>query len=277
MKIAIVAPSPTPFTIGGAEKLWLGILEYINKNTTHQCELIKIPVKENSFWELIESYYKFYKLDLSHFDMIISGKYPAWMVQHHNHKLYMLHCLRGFYDTYHLLNLSENIESDNQEINELLKKLDSNETTLEEIFEFLFKIKENPSLSSFFQFPSPLLRKIIHFFDKKAMQNIKSFYAISKTVANRKEYFPSNITPKVIYPPSNLEKFYNKSYKYFFTASRLDSAKRIDMIIQAYKQTNTSIPLKIAGTGPLEQELKELAKSDERIEFLGFVSDKELI
>ena len=111
MKIAIIAPSPVPFGVGGAEKLWWGMQEYINKNTSNQCELIKIPTKENSFWDLIYSYHKFYTLDLTHFDMVISTKYPAWMIQHPNHHIYLQHCLRGLYDTYHFSALPLNFSS----------------------------------------------------------------------------------------------------------------------------------------------------------------------
>jgi hypothetical protein len=74
MKIAIVAPSPVPFTIGGAELLFSGMQDAINNYTSHQCELIKLTTKEDNFWNLVESYYKFYQLDLSHFDMVISDK-----------------------------------------------------------------------------------------------------------------------------------------------------------------------------------------------------------
>ena len=74
MKIAIVAPSPVPFTIGGAESLWWGLLNWINQNTNHQAELIKIPSPERSFRELVNSYQNFSKLDLTHFDIVISGK-----------------------------------------------------------------------------------------------------------------------------------------------------------------------------------------------------------
>jgi len=81
MKIGLIAPSPIPFTVGGAEKFYWGLQEYINKNTAHQCELIKIPVKEDNFWNLIESYYKFYSLDVSYFDAVITSKYPAWMIK----------------------------------------------------------------------------------------------------------------------------------------------------------------------------------------------------
>jgi hypothetical protein len=104
MKIALIAPCPVPFIIGGAELLYRGMQEAIKKYSSHDCELIEIPTKESSFWEVIESYYIFYKMDLSSFDMVISTKYPSWMVQHHNHVLYMVHHLRGLYDTYHFFN-----------------------------------------------------------------------------------------------------------------------------------------------------------------------------
>jgi len=278
MKIAIIAPSPVPFTIGGAEKLWFGLLEYINKHTNHQCELIKIPIREDGFWELIEAYYKFYNLDVSSFDLVISGKYPAWMTQHSNHYIYMLHCLRGFYDCYHFLNLDDDMDSSNKKVQFILKRIEKNDISSQEMFKLLFDLKnEEIKEKDLFNFPGIFIKKIIHFFDKKAMENIKSFSAISKTVAARKEYFPKHKKVNVIYPPSTLTDLKNSNYEYFFTISRLDNAKRIDMIINAYLKTKTEIPLKIAGTGPLSEEFKKLTKDDPRIELLGFISDDELI
>lgn len=278
MKIAIVAPSPVPFTVGGAEKLWWGALEYINKHTNHHCELIKVPTKEETFWGLIEAYHAFYTLDLSYFDMVITGKYPAWMVQHPNHHIYMLHCLRGLYDCYHFLGLEKSLNTDNPNILHLLQMLENPQTSIEEVFDLLFSLRGDPTLEeNFFQFPSAFSRLLIHFFDQKAMQEIQSFSAISKTVANRKEYFPSDAKVEVIYPPSILTDFKNKNYDYFFTISRLDNAKRIDMIIEAYLKSNTNIPLKIAGTGPLSETFQALTQKDDRIEMLGFISDDELM
>ncbi len=277
MKIVIIAPSPIPFGIGGAEKLWWGMQEYINKNTTNQCELIKIPIKEDSFWNLVESYYKFYTLDLSHFDMIISTKYPAWMVEHSNHHIYLQHCLRGLYDTYHFTALPLTYSSKHPKVNKIIELLNSKDTSITQLFDSLFELKLDKTVpSSTYQFPAPFIRKIIHFLDKRAMQNISSFSAISQTVIDRKEYFPENRLIQKIYHPSNLTKLESISYDYFFTASRLDGAKRIQMIVEAYMASTTSIPLKIAGSGPLEKELKELAKEDSRIEFLGYISDETL-
>lgn len=287
MKIGIIAPSPVPFGIGGAEKFYWGLQEHINKNTAHQCELIKIPVKEDNFWNLIDSYYKFYTLDVSYFDAVIVSKYPAWLVPHPNKHIYMLHCLRGLYDTYHMMNLPFGVETGHSGVDKILKYIGASGqagsdgpagSTADGLFRMLFGLKNDETApAGALGFPGPFIRKIIHFLDKKAMESANSFSAISKTVAERKEYFPDKAAVSVIYPPSNLKGFKNGNFEYFFTASRLDGPKRVKTIIEAYLEADTDIPLKIAGTGPLAGELKELSRNVRKIEFLGFISDKDLI
>ena len=82
MKIAVVAPSPVPFTRGGAERALWGIQAAINDLTHHEAEMIKLPVDERDLPAVLASYELFAGLDLSHFDRIITTKYPAWMVDH---------------------------------------------------------------------------------------------------------------------------------------------------------------------------------------------------
>ena len=100
MRIAIVAPSPSPFALGGAEKLWWGLCSHLNEHTRHQADIIKLPSPEADLRSLLASYERFTALDLSGFDLVITGKYPAWMVGHPRHVVYMLHRLRGLYDAY---------------------------------------------------------------------------------------------------------------------------------------------------------------------------------
>ena len=100
MKIAIVAPCPIPYVVGGAEKLWWGLAAHFNEHTEHQAEFIKLPSPEHDLPSLIRSYEAFSTLDLGAFDLVISGKYPAWIVGHPRHVCYMLHRLRGLYDSY---------------------------------------------------------------------------------------------------------------------------------------------------------------------------------
>ncbi|MDP8930909.1 MAG: glycosyltransferase, partial [Actinomycetota bacterium] len=110
MKVAIVAPSPVPYVIGGAQRLWDGLYEEINRRPQHDAELIRLPTREDSLPDLVNSYRMWSELDLSHFDRVISTKYPAWMVHHPEHVVYLLHTLRGLYDTYHVTGLPERVD-----------------------------------------------------------------------------------------------------------------------------------------------------------------------
>jgi len=282
MNIGIIAPSPVPFCIGGAEKLFWGLLEAINNNTPHHAELIKLPSREQSFFELLETYKNFASLDISHFDLIISTKYPAWMAAHPNHYVYMLHKLRGLYDTYpHLLPM--NYEASLplvKTLKEYIALSCGDRRCLVYFWELLSYLHEdvdckNPLLS----FPGALIREIVHYLDNVGLnpEYIRRYMAISKNVVNRRKYFPENTKIEVIYPPSNLKYYKYGKYEHFFTVSRLDSAKRVALLVEAMRLVKADIPLYIAGTGPDEEYIKSLGEGDRRIKFLGFVSDEEVI
>lgn len=277
MKIAIIGPSPVPFTVGGVENLLWGLNNWINENTPHSSELIKLPSKEHSFWELIDSYWAFSKLDLNHFDMVISTKYPSWMIKHENHICYMIHCLRGLYDTYHLTGLNTEVPRKHKKVNEILDVINKKSASIDEVFNLIYQLKEFDIPDEYYAFPGPFIRKVIHYLDHEGLRRAKEFYCISDTVKQRKAYFPEGVEPTILYPPTFLSTYKNNNFEYVFTVSRLDGPKRIDLIVKAMNYVKSDIQLKIAGTGPQEGMLKDLAANDPRIEFLGFVNNEELI
>lgn len=62
--------------------------------------------------------------------------------------------------------------------------------------------------------------------------------------------------------------------KTFGAIGRLDPQKGFDMLINAFRTLpDPSLRLKVFGTGPEEQALRELAAGDDRIEFMGFCAD----
>lgn len=66
---------------------------------------------------------------------------------------------------------------------------------------------------------------------------------------------------------------------YILYFGRLSAEKGVDKIIEVYYNKNVSVPLKIAGTGPLEKTLKQTVERyglTDRIQFLGHLSDSEL-
>lgn len=281
MKIAVVGPSPVPFTIGGAENFLWGLCEAINKETEHQAELIKLPSRELGFWELIHTYYDFYRLDLSQFDLVISSKYPSWMVPHKNGICYMLHTLRGFYDTYHLTKLPLTVDRKNHKISQILDYMEKNADfkKLDQFFQLLFELEGRRDIpESYFQFPGAFIRSVIHFLDACALsqEGMKHIYAISETVKSRSSYYPAGADVKVIYPPTVLKKRRSGEWKHLFVASRLDAPKRIDLLIRAMKYVQGDIPLYIAGSGPQKEEWEKMSSADPRIHFLGYVDEETL-
>lgn len=282
MKIAIVAPSPIPFLIGGAEKFLWGLQAAINQLTPHDAELIKVPCRDQEFWPLMEAYERFYRLDLTYFDQVISTKYPAWMIRHPVHDVYMQHPCRGAYDLYPRrekgLRLPRHKALD--DLAALLAEPEPGNHRIEPFFETLFSLKDRTDLPpGLFEFPGPLTRAVIHFLDRTALarENIRNYFAISKNVIARDGYFPEGAKVEPVNHPTDIRGLYTRGHHYVFTASRLEDLKRVHLLIDAFKRIKADISFKIAGTGGQAEKLRRMAADDERIEFLGFVSDAELV
>ncbi|MBY4676802.1 glycosyltransferase family 4 protein [Marinobacterium arenosum] len=281
MKIAIVAPSPVPYTVGGAEKLWWGMLQNLNQREGYEIELVKVPSPEQDFWQLMQSYRMFSEMDLSHFDQVISTKYPAWMVNHPNHHCYLQHKLRGLYDTYHFSGQPLELQEQPAALQPLLKLMEQPEFPHQRLPEFWAALQQaRESLpEELFAFPGPLTRKIVHFLDSVALRpgSIKRYSAISHNVASRQDYFPEGVPVTVIHHPSDLPALDNSGDDYIFTISRLDGPKRIRLLIEAFMRTRGDMEFRIAGTGPEAESLRELAAPDPRVRFLGRINDAEVV
>ena len=286
MNLAILAPSPHSFVMGGAEHFWLGLQRYINECTSHSCELVKIPTREGHLLDLVQAYRLHAGVDLAGYDRVVTSKYPAWMVRHPNHAVYMLHTLRGLYDTYHFSREPEAVQWPDdlawarQEIHLLGHADPGNNVAAMRLLDMLEAALEDGRIpAEFARFPGPFARHLVHALDRFAMQpaRIASYTALSKTVARRANYFPAATQVQVAYPPPRLEGFHCASDDHLFTVSRLDGPKRIGLLIEAMRHVSSDIPLLIGGTGPDEQRLRELAQDDPRIRFLGPLTDSQLL
>ena len=286
MRIALVAPSPVPFTPGGAERLWWGLTTYVNRHTAHAMDLIKLPSPERDFWEIVQSYRQFSLLVLDHFDMVISTKYPAWMVAHDNHVVYLQHTLRGLYDTYpdDLPQRPAPLPDPVAPLWNLLQQPTLDRSALPDVFGQLESLRLDDRIpeeikAKLVAFPGPLARAVVHALDRigLAPRSVRRHFAISQTVARREGYFPPGVTVDVVPHPPDLEGFRQEPGEFVFTASRLDGPKRLDLLIRAYRQCRTDVPLVIAGDGPAGDALRAMAQGDPRIRFTGRLTDDELL
>lgn len=281
MKIAILAPHPSPLVIGGAENLFWGLQEALSQ-AGHVCDVIGQISPERSLPEVLTSYLAFAQLDLSGYDCVISGKYPAWMAPHRDHRLYLLHRLRGLYDTYSGPSLSPELASlpavAALRPGGASAPLSTDMSVVRASVEALLAAGEAVLPPGAFAYPGPLARELVHALDGCALNSrrITRFAAISRTVAQRADYVPRGSAVGVLYPPPHRNDYSCGKADYFFTSSRLDRPKRIDLLIKAMALTTIDVPLLIAGTGPDRERLEALAQGDARIRFLGFVPDDEM-
>ena len=287
MNIVIAAPCHVPLAIGGAEKLWWGLLDHFNHDTAHHADIIKLPAPESNFWEVIDSYRRFSELDLRDYDLVITGKYPAWMTDHPNHVCYVLHPLRGLYDTYPT-NLPSSCQLRHPDVRSLLSVVRGSDHSPEALRDCFARIEHlrrprrlrRPVPGQAFAFPGPLIGEIVRFCDRVAFRPgaVRRFGAISATVAGRDGYFPAGTEVTPVHPPSDLRDYHRpRRGRYLFTVSRLERPKRLDLLISAMGHVRAGVEFWVAGTGPDEGRLRELAGSDPRIRFLGFVNDDALL
>jgi glycosyltransferase involved in cell wall biosynthesis len=204
------------------------------------------------------------------------------MVSHPNHVVYMLHRLRGLYDTYDVMNLPQEYADPPPavlDIRAFMAQHAEQRAALPEFFERVAALRSAPGVrEDLFAFPGPFIRELVHFLDGigLARTEIRRYGAISAAVGERPGYFPPGADVFVAHPPTGLAGLRDGRGRYLFTVSRLDAPKRIDLLIAAMEHVSARVELRIAGAGPEEGRLRELAAGDPRISFCGRVGDAEL-
>ena len=111
----------------------------------------------------------------------------------------------------------------------------------------------------------------IRLWDAVSANRVDHYVANSRYIARRIEKIygkPSD----VIYPPVDVDKFTLREAKeeFYLTASRMVPYKKIDLIVEAFSQTDKK--LLVIGDGPNMAKIK--SKAGKNVELLGFASDE---
>ena len=121
---------------------------------------------------------------------------------------------------------------------------------------------------------SRLIPFFIHYlrmWDVTSSQRVDDFLAISKHVQRRiMKYYRRDA--EVIYPPVDTRRFKpgTKKGDFFLIVSSLVSYKAVDVAVEAFNRLG--YPLRIIGSGPEEQRLRAMARSN--VAFLGWQRDE---
>jgi FkbM family methyltransferase len=239
MNIAVVVPVMKTGERGGAEALYKGLVRGL-RETPNDVDRIDVLIDESSFEAILESYDRCANLDLHDYDLVISTKAPTYAVRHRAHVSYLLHTIRVFYDMFH------------QEYG-----------------------KGTPA-----QFRQ---RRLIHALDKKSLypDRVRKHFVIGHSPYRRLyevDVLWQQIKFEVLHPAPVLQGFREpRAGEYVFVPGRLHRWKRVDLLIKAMQYVKKDIPLWIAGTGEDEASLRALAAGDRRIEFLGRITDEQLL
>jgi glycosyltransferase involved in cell wall biosynthesis len=239
MKVAVVTAGMKSGERGGAEAFYGGLLGGL-RSIGVDADQVDVPIDESSFDAVLASYDRCYDLDLRQYDLVISTKAPTYMLRHPRHVSYLVHTLRVFYDRF---------------------------------------VSEFGSGTAAVRGQ----RALIHRLDKAALHRdrVRRHFTIGHTNYRRlidADSFWSGIPYEVLHPPATVTGFKPpRPGQYFFVPGRLHRWKRTDLVIRAMQRLERDIPLKIAGTGEDEQQLRALAAGDPRIQFLGRVTDEQLV
>jgi glycosyltransferase involved in cell wall biosynthesis len=235
MKVAVIAALSRNGEQGGAERFYVGLTQAL-KTAGVDTDLIECESDESSFDSIKETYLRFYDLDVSRYDGVISTKAPSYLVRHRNHVCYLVHTIRAFYDMF----------------------------------------------DSEFPHPSAELlehRRFIQALDSAALSpgRVRKIYSIGHEITGRLRKYNSRES-EVMHPALLSEKFRSGAHgDYLFMPGRLHRWKRVDLVINALRFTKSPVRLKIAGAGEDEAFFRKVAAERNNVEFLGRVSEAELV
>ncbi len=234
-RVAVLAVISAGGEKGGAERFYDGLTEALCRAGIDAMQL-GIVSDESCFEAILESYLRFYDLDLHAFDGVISTKAPAYLVRHPNHVCYLQHTMRVFYDMYDVEYPQPDVQRERQR--RLIQQLDS-------------AALNYPHTRKIFVIGHEVRRRLLRY-----------------------NHLPS----EVLHQALSFDKFRPGPHgDYFLLPGRLHRWKRVDLAIAAMRYVKGPLRLVITGTGEDQGRFQQLAAGDNRIEFVGRVSDQRLV
>ncbi|MCI5064717.1 glycosyltransferase family 4 protein [bacterium] len=236
-----------PFTTGGQDVLLKSLRGELERRG-HTVDTVELPlsVQPKESYLLQAAHWR--SLNLSSFgehevDLVISTKFPSYYAKHPKKSVWLVHQHRAIYDLY------------------------------------------GGRYSDFSDDPrDEQLREKLVEGDKVVLGEASYIAGISQNVVDRLQAF-NGMGGEVLYPPLSLAGRYYKdaAEPYILSVGRICSIKRVDLILKALPQIHSFVKLKIVGQadepGVMDYLKNEIDKHHlwERVEFLGRVSDEELL
>ena len=243
-KTIIVCEAQVPFVEGGAEFHVRELVRQLRAHG-HRTELVSIPFKWYPKEEILAHAAAWRLIDLSEangrtIDLAIGTKFPSYFVRHPNKVAWLIHQYRAAYE------LCGTRYSD-------------------------FEHTE----------ADVGLRQRIVELDTKMLGECRRIYSNARNTADRLAKYNGLVAEPLYHPPRLAARLRpGPSADYVLSVGRLETVKRVDLVIAAMARVDTPLRLVIAGDGTERQRLEQLAHEHgvaDRVQFLGSVGDEALV
>ena len=240
----LVCEAQVPFVHGGAE---VHVRELVRelRERGHQAELVSVPFKWYPKDEILPHAAAWRLLDLSEsngqpIDLVIASKFPTYFVRHPRKVAWLIHQYRAAYELC------------------------------------------GTEYSDFSHVESDVgLRDRLIQLDTEMLGECRAIFANARNTAQRLARFNGLSAEALYHPPRLASRLRSGPYgDYVLSVGRIESVKRVDLLVRAMARVDQPIRLIVAGDGTQRANVERLAQETgvlDRIAFLGAAEDEKLI
>ena len=244
VRTIVVCEAQVPFVHGGAE---IHVRELVRelRDRGYLAELVSVPFKWYPKEEILPHAAAWRLLDLSEsngrpIDRVIASKFPTYFVRHPNKVAWLIHQYRAAYE------LCGTVYSDFSHTDQDVGLRDS------------------------------LIR-----LDTEMLGECRAIYANAQNTASRLKKFNGLDAEPLYHPPRLAPCLRAGEYgNYVLSVGRIESVKRVDLIVRAMAHVDRDIRLVVAGDGTQRQNVERAAEEagvTDRTVFLGAVDNDHLV
>lgn len=244
IRTVLVCEAQVPLVHGGAELLVRGLVGELGRRG-YRTERVSVPFKWYPKEELLAQAAAWRMIDLSEsngtpIDLVIATKFPTYFVRHPNKVTWLLHQYRAIYD---------------------LCGTPYSEFTHEEA--------------------DVRLRDTLIRLDNEVLSESKRLFSIARNTTDRLRLYNGLAAETLYHPPPLAGRLRpGPSGDYVLSVGRLETVKRVDLIVRALAHVDPPIHLVVVGEGPLRTWLEEIANAEgvaSRVTWAGGVDQTQLI
>ena len=244
IRTVAVCEAQVPFVHGGAELHVRGLVDQLRQRG-YRAERVSVPFKWYPKDELLTHAAAWRMIDLSEsngerIDLVVATKFPTYFVRHPNKVTWLFHQYRAIYD---------------------LCGTPYSEFTHTEA--------------------DVRLRDKLMTLDRGALTESVALFSNARNTAARLAHYNGLSAETLYHPPPLAGKLKEgASGDYFLSVGRLETVKRVDLVIAALARVARPWRLVIVGDGPLRRQLEEAAAAEgvaDRVTFTGGIDEAALV